>query len=134
MPSRNDLTDKERRFAEEYVANGYKAVQAYLVVYQTDNISTAKANSYQVLKRDRVKQYVKELQKDGFEAACINAERIATELAQIAFAEKADETYTTNFKLKAIELLQKQLGLQTTKIDADINQKTTISVTVDDEE
>lgn len=131
--ARNELTGKERKFAEEYVTNGYKAVAAYMVAYPNAKESTAKNDAWQVLKRPRVKEYIAELQKDGFDRLCINAERIAAELAEIAFADKQDDIYTVNFKLKAIELLQKQLGLQQQKIDANVNT-TVITVTIEEDE
>ena len=43
--------------------------------------------------------------------------RVAQELATIAFCEKGDEVYTVNAKLKALELLSKNLGLQTQKTE-----------------
>lgn len=132
MERNRELTSKERKFAEEYVTNGYNAVKAYMVGYPNAKETTAKTDAWNVLKRDRVKEYIAELQKDGFDRLCINAERIAAELAEIAFADKQDDTYTVNFKLKAIELLQKQLGLQQQKIDTNINT-TVITVSIDEE-
>lgn len=128
MGNSKELTKHERKFAEEYVSNGYKAVAAYMVGYPNAKESTAKTDAWIVLKRPRVKEYIADLQKDGFERLCINAERIAAELAEIAFADKQDDTYTVNFKLKAIELLQKQLGLQTTKVDTNITTPVTIAI------
>lgn len=52
----------------------------------------------------------------------------------MAFAEKGDDDYTANIKLKALELIQKQLGLQTQKIDANVNQETTIIVDIEEGE
>lgn len=133
MAKTNELTSKEKAFAEEYVSNGYKVVDAYLKAYPNAGLNTAKADAWKVLKRDRVKEYITELQQEAFDRQCITAERIAAELAEIAFAEKGDETYTTNFKLKAIELLQKQFGLQQQKIDANVNT-TVITVTIEEDE
>lgn len=99
-----------------------------MVGYPNAKESTAKTDAWIVLKRPRVKEYIADLQKDGFERLCINAERIAAELAEIAFADKQDDTYTVNFKLKAIELLQKQLGLQATKVDTNITTPVTITI------
>ena len=52
----------------------------------------------------------------------------------MAFAEKGDDDYTASIKLKAIELIQKQLGLQSQKIEANVNQETTIVVDIQEEE
>ena len=60
MAYQNELSPKERAFCEAYVES-YSAVDAYLKSYKTNNIDTAKSNSYQVLKRPRVKEYIREL-------------------------------------------------------------------------
>jgi hypothetical protein len=54
------------------------------------------------------------------------------ELAEMAVAEKGDEDYSASIKLKALDLLQKQLGLQQQKIDAKVD-KTVIKVSVEDD-
>lgn len=50
------------------------------------------------------------------------------ELTTIAFAAKGDKDYNANAKLKALDLLQKQLGLQTQKIQADVNTDIVINI------
>ena len=52
----------------------------------------------------------------------------------MTFDEKGDDDYTASIKLKAIELIQKQLGLQSQKIEANVNQETTIVVDIQEEE
>lgn len=52
----------------------------------------------------------------------------------MAFAEKGDEDYPANIKVRALDLLQKQLGLQSQKIEANVNQETTIVVDIEEEE
>ena len=59
-----------------------------------------------------VKEYIATLQKEAFAAAAISAERVALKLADIAFAEKKDDVYVVTAQLKALDLLQKQMGLQ----------------------
>jgi len=49
-----------------------------------------------------------------------------SEIAEIAFAEKGDEIYTTANKVKALELLCKVLGLQVSKTE----NKDTIEVSL----
>jgi phage terminase small subunit len=129
MARRNngELTAKEKKFAEEYVRNSGNATQAYLFAYEC-SYDTAHKEGWRVLKRDGVKEYVTALQKEAFNAACINAERVALKLAEIAFADKEDEAYGPSSQLKALDLLQKQLGLQHQKIDADINTDIIINI------
>ena len=129
MARRNNggLTKKEKAFAEEYVRNGGNATQAYLFAYDCC-YDTAHKEGYRVLKRPGVKEYVTQLQKDAYAAACINAERVALKLAEIAFADKDDEAYGPSSQLKALDLLQKQLGLQHQKVEADISTDIIINI------
>ena len=132
MPRKDgSLTNKEKAFCEEYIANGYNATQAYLTAYNCA-YSTAHAQGWRMLRKPELKQYITDLQKQAFEAACINAERVALKLADIAFADKHDDVYNASSQLKVLDLLQKQLGLQHQKIEADIS--TEINITIEDQE
>ena len=84
-----------------------------------------------MLKKPEVKEYIDELQKERFENLHINADRIATELATMAFSPIGGDV-SENGKLRALELLQKQLGLQNQKIEANIKE-TIIEVTVSED-
>jgi hypothetical protein len=59
---------------------------------------------------------------------------VALKLAEIAFADKEDEAYGPTSQLKALDLLQKQLGVQHQKIEADISTDIVINITGEDEE
>lgn len=129
MPKVTGLTQKERAFCEEYVNNGCNATRAYMVAYDCDH-RNANKDAYRMFKRDRVKDYIAQLQKESYEAAFITAERVALKLADIAFANKGDEYYDAKAQLKALDLIQKQLGLQTQKIEADVN--TDINIVIEE--
>lgn len=122
------LTNKEKAFCEEYVRNGGNASRAYFYAYDTASIENARKAYCKTFRKPEVKQYIADLQKEAFAAACINAERVALKLADIAFSDKEDEVYNTSAKLKALDLLQKQLGLQHQKIEADINNDINIII------
>lgn len=124
------LTKKEKAFCEEYVANGCNASRAYFAVYDCSSIEVARKAYCKPFRKPEVKQYIADLQKQAFEAASINAERVALKLADIAFADKEDEIYNTASQLKALDLLQKQLGLQKQKVEADVN--TTINLVIEE--
>lgn len=124
---RKTLTKKEKAFCEEYVLNGGNATEAYLKAYQCA-YSTAHSTGCRLLKKPLVNDYITELQKEAFKAACITAERVALKLADIAFAAKEDKEYNANSQLKALDLLQKQLGLQHQKIEADVNTEINIEI------
>lgn len=121
------LTKKEKAFCEEYIRNGGNASQAYFFAYDT-TIENARKEYCKVFRKPRVKAYIQALQKVEFEAACITAERIGLRLSEIAFAEKGDPDYTTSAQLKALDLLQKQLGLQHQKIEAEVNNNINITI------
>lgn len=114
------LTKKEKAFCEEYVANGGNASRAYCLVYGCC-IEDARKRYCKTFRKPEVKEYIRELQKVAFDNACITAERVALKLADVAFADKEDEHYTVSSQLKALDLLQKQLGLQHQKIEADVS-------------
>lgn len=114
------LTKKEKKFCEEYIANGCNASRAYEVAYGC-SIEDARKRYCKTFRKPEIKEYIAQLQKEAFAEACITAERIALKLADIAFAEKNDEIYGASAQLKALDLLQKQLSLQTQKIEADVS-------------
>lgn len=126
---RTALTKKEKAFCEEYVRNGGNASQAYFYAYDT-TIENARKEYCKVYKRPIVKEYIRDLQKEAFDNACITAERVAMRLADIAFADKEDELYNVTAQLKALDMLQKQLGLQKQKLEADIS--TDINITIEE--
>lgn len=127
MADLKKLTAKQKAFCEEYVKNGYNATRAYQTAYEV-SYESAKVAACGVFKKPHVKEYIAELQQEAFQAAAISAERVALKLAEIAFAEKDDENYAASAQLKALDLLQKQLGLQTQKVDAKIDEEITITV------
>lgn len=123
------LTVQQSKFCEEYVANGYNATQAYMASYNA-TYETANKNAWKILKMDAAQNYIVHIQKDRVKALNISAERILEELSTIAFAEKSDQIYTVTAKLKALDLLQKQLGVQTQKINANVDSTIEINVQV----
>lgn len=126
------LTLNEENFCQEYINNGYNGTQAYLTVYDCE-YSTANARAHQILSKPEAKAYIYNLQQEVFEQKAINAERIALRLAEIAFAEKNDPNYNATAQLKALDLLQKQLGLQNQKIQADIDSSVKITVGISED-
>ena len=117
------LTAKNKLFVEEYVANHYNATQAYITAYGCD-YSSANKKAFTLLKKQEVKDYIKEVQKERTEQLNINADRVLEELASIAFAPKDDKDIPVAAKNKALELIQKQIGAQAPqKVEADINSQ-----------
>ena len=130
------LTDKNKEFAREYIANHYNGTQAYLKVYEC-SYENAVRKAWGLVHKPEVQEYIIiQLNKypNMVEALNISADRLLDELAQMAFAEKGDEDYPANIKVRALDLLQKQMGLQSQKIEANVNQETTIVVDIEEEE
>ena len=123
------LTNKEKAFCEEYVLNGGNASRAYEKAYGCC-IEDARKRYCKTFRKPEIKEYIREMQKVAFDNACITAERVALRLSDIAFATKGDEIYNTSSQLKALDLLQKQLGLQHQKLEADLS--TNINITIED--
>ena len=134
MATYRNLNEKQRKFCELYVSNGYKQGEAYLEAYDLTDMDSARAGACRILKNQKIREYITQLQKEAFEAQCINAERVATKLAEIAFADKSDQYYTAPNQLKALDLLQKQLGLQNSKIEVNGEQKIIINIGEDEDE
>lgn len=123
------LTKKEQAFCEEYVLNGGNASRAYEKAYGCC-IEDARKRYCKTFRKPEIKEYITKMQKIAFDNACITAERVALRLSDIAFAEKGDEIYNTSSQLKALDLLQKQLGLQHQKLEADLS--TNINITIEE--
>lgn len=123
-----NLTVRQKKFCEEYVSNGCNITQAYLSAFETENSNTAKGNGRKLLNKPEILQYIKELQNQMFTVACITPERIALQLAEIAFSNKEDSIYNVTAKLKALDLLQKQLNIQHQKIETTLTSDIEINI------
>lgn len=121
------LTKKEKAFCEEFVSNGCNASRAYSTAYECC-IEDARKRYCKTFRKQEVKDYIYQLQKEAFANACINAERVALKLGEIAFSDKKDEHYNATAQLKALDLLQKQLGLQKQHIEADLHTDIVINI------
>lgn len=115
------LTAKQKLFCENYVSNGYKLQKAYMDAYPDASPETANVEQWKLMKREPINAYIRELQHARFEALHISADKIAEELNRIAFYDK---DASNSDKMRALDLLQKQMGLQTQRVEADV--KTTI--------
>ena len=127
------MTEKERKFCDIYAGQNFSnATKAYLLAYG-GSYDTANSAACKKLKKQEIRDYLFSLQHDAYQAAMITPERVAKELAEVAFAEKGDEYYTTPNKLRALDLLQKQLGLQTQKVQTEGETAININITGDDD-
>ena len=125
MPQKKGtLTNTQKRFLEEYIKD-YNGTRAYMRAYPNASYDSAKATAYVILKKPEAHAYLDQLEGEKFKELRINAEHIATELAKIAFM---DDEVSKKDKMRAMELLQKQLGLQQQNIKADVNNDIIITI------
>lgn len=109
------MTSKQKLFADTYLSNGMNARQAYYTVYG-NKTNKDPAYPYTILAREDVKKYIQERREEVYNSLNIDAIRVMQEIASIAFGETNEELSMT-IKLKALELLSKNLNLQTQKTE-----------------
>lgn len=126
------LTFKEEEFCRQFITNGYNAKQAYIAAYDCHNNGTLATAPSKVMRRPHIQKYIQYLQKERLAELGITAERVLEELAGIAFSDKKDEYIGCGNKLKAIDLMQKQMGIQKQNIKAEVEQTQEIHVTIEE--
>lgn len=128
------LTPQQELFVNEYLANGFAMTAAYRVAYPNASEKTVASNSYREVRKPAVRGAVVERIKERLGDYEELANRTLLKLEQIAFAERGDEYYASNAQLKALELIQKQLGLQTQNIKAQVEATTIIEINITGDE
>lgn len=124
MARRKIIDDKEmcKNFLDEYIKNGNNAARAYLVIRPAVNLDTATTEGAkfkrQLEKIPEFVEYEKEQRRKVSESTNITAQRVAAELAKIAFVEYPEDSafeIRVSDKNKSLELLGKYLGMFTEK-------------------
>lgn len=108
------LTAKQKLFAETYISNGFNAYNAYVVAFGSDNKKPS--YPYTLLKKPEVAEYIEQRRQEIYDSLHIDARRVMQEIAEIAF-DKIEDKALLSSKLKALELLSKNLSLQTQKTE-----------------
>ena len=124
------LSVAEEIFVAEYIANGFVATQAYRIAFPNANQKTVAGESHKIYKRPHVRAAILSTMKEHLGDIDELAAKALIKLEQIAFAEKGDEYYNSTSQLRAIELIQKQLGLQTQNIKAQVEATTTVEINI----
>lgn len=115
------LTQKQKLFAEQYLANGFNARKAYYEAFGANKANKQPSYPYTLLKKPEIAEYIAQRRDEIYESINIDSKRITQELSEIAFAEKGDPIYNTSAKLKALELLAKSIGLEANKMNYTID-------------
>ena len=108
------LTTKQKVFVETYISNGFNALDAYNTAFGGGQ-KNKPSYPYTLLKKPEIQEYIEQRRKEMYESLNIDSMRVMTEIARIAFQE--ENSNTVYAKLKALELLSKNLSLQTQKTE-----------------
>lgn len=109
------MTEKQKLFAENYLANGFNARDAYYSAFG-ENGNKQPSYPYTLLKNKEISNYIQKRREEIYESLNIDATRVMQEIADIAFEPRNEKNVAS--KLKALELLSKNLSLQTQKIES----------------
>ena len=111
------LTAKQKLFAETYISNGFNALAAYYSVFGNED-NKKPSYPYTLLKKPEVQEYIENRRQEVYDSLRIDAIRVMQEIGEIAFKKVPDEDKALlASKLKALELLSKNLSLQTQKTE-----------------
>lgn len=108
------MTEKQKLFAENYLANGFNAREAYYSAFG-ENGNKQPSYPYTLLKNKEISEYIQKRRDEIYDSLNIDATRVMQEIADIAFEFRNDKNVAS--KLKALELLSKNLSLQTQKTE-----------------
>ena len=104
------MTEKQRRFADEYLID-LNATRAYMTAYPTIKcLHTAESNGSRLLRNAEVLMYIQERQQARQDRTEITQDMVLQKIAAIAF-ETVTDAVSVKYKLRALELLGKHLGL-----------------------
>ena len=109
------MTEKQKLFAENYLANGFNAREAYYSAFG-ENGNKQPSYPYTLLKNKEISGYIQKRREEIYDSLNIDATRVMQEIADIAFEPRNEKNIAS--KLKALELLSKNLSLQTQKIES----------------
>lgn len=98
------LSNNQKLFCQEYLKLGMNGTQAYLNVYKNcKKEETAMASASRLLRNDKVKEYIQELQKKVEEKTTVTIEDIVNELTAIAFADRTKISKVVNENIEIDE-------------------------------
>ena len=112
------LTDKQRRFAEEYLAD-LNATQAAIRAGYSEN--TAAAIGEENLRKPEIAKMIQAEMEARSIRTQISQDDVVQELAGIAFVPVADSVVKVRDKLRALELLGKHLGMFTDRVQMEVH-------------
>lgn len=94
---------------DEYLRNGYNAVDAWLSVYPNYSRKNASNEFARMKKNPFFARYLAEQRQILFDNMGIDKQRVIQEVASMAFTAKDDKDIPSNVKAKTLEMLYKML-------------------------
>ena len=108
------LTEKQKRFCEEYLID-LNATQSYLRAgYKAKSNEIARVESHKLLTKPNIQQYIEELRAEQSKRTEITADKVLEELGSVAFNRNIE--CIGRDKVKALELIGQHLGMFTEKV------------------
>lgn len=117
---------KHKKFADEYLSNGFNGKDAYLKVYPNVADSTATVNASKLLNDTNIQEYILDIQAKLEKKSLITKEDIIKDLLEIKDLYKKEGKFSHN-SIRAIENINRMLGYnEAEKVDikAEIENKT----------
>ena len=116
------LSDRESAFVEQYLINGQDPQDAALKAgYAPDSV---KAHAYGILNNDRVQKAIAKRTGEALGEMQITRNKVLQEIARLAFLDPQEiPTHNCAVKLKALELLGKNMGLFIERVVIEDNTK-----------
>lgn len=99
------LNVRERRFADEYIANGRNATKAYKSISPNAKDTTCASKGYEWIRKGEISAYIKNKTKERLNAASLTADDIIDELITIGFA-RPQKGYSKQTDLTSGEVLR----------------------------
>lgn len=109
MGKEKNLSDRHKRFVDEYLINGFNGTQAYISVYGEMDRENAGVSSSRLLNNVNIIEYLESEKKRLNSVINRTKEDNIRDLIDILNTYK-DDGKTVNNSLKAIEIINKMLG------------------------
>ena len=108
LEAQDNLNIKQIKFVKEYVANGGQAYRAYMKVYQSKSVPTAKSGASRLLSEPKIQKRLKqEMNRRADELNVITPDAIIGNLSKLI----EDEDTPASTKFQALKLLGEKYRL-----------------------
>ncbi|UNT92626.1 MULTISPECIES: terminase small subunit [Allobaculum] len=126
------MTEKQKQFCDEYLANGLNATQAYLAVYKNvKSTDVAGAAAARLLGNVSVNEYINVALAKIHDEKTMDAKEVMERLTAIGREETTDQLLTmdgdikevkskTQDRIRALELIGKAYGMFKDKVEMEV--------------